>query len=162
MAWVRNSEVRSEKSKHSEERKASLSPPSCQPQPSLEAVLPQEMTSACCRPHIRRQGTVFQDMRWKNSWEKMGRQSRWKERASTHRISRLVVPLRSGNSRMSVAPFRDLETETSLEGGSRHLNIWILNHKGLYFLGECYLSTAFPKAATLALVEAEWYTEGFK
>lgn len=27
----------------------------------------------------------------------------------THKISRLVVPLRSGNSLMSVAPFRDLE-----------------------------------------------------
>ena len=31
--------------------------------------------------------------------------------ASTHRLSRLVVPLRSGNSWMSVAPFRELGAE---------------------------------------------------
>lgn len=38
--------------------------------------------------------------------------------APTHRISRLVVPLRSGNSWMSEAPFRDLETELASSDGA--------------------------------------------
>lgn len=42
---------------------------------------------------------------------------RWRVSASTHRISRLVVPLRSGNSWMSVAPFRDLETGATKSEG---------------------------------------------
>lgn len=37
----------------------------------------------------------------------------------THRVSRLEVPLRSGNSWMSVAPFRDLETEPAARGQGR-------------------------------------------
>lgn len=36
---------------------------------------------------------------------------------ATHKASRLVVPLRSGNSWISVAPFRDLETEPQTGGG---------------------------------------------
>lgn len=43
---------------------------------------------------------------------------------ATHRVSRLVVPLRSGNSWMSVAPFRDLETEpTAPWMGSEHVHV---------------------------------------
>lgn len=42
---------------------------------------------------------------------------------ATHRISRLVVPLRSGNSWMSVAPFRELEREaTNSVGGHRSVS----------------------------------------
>lgn len=37
--------------------------------------------------------------------------SKWRVGIRTYRISRLVVPFRSGNSWRSVAPFRDLVTK---------------------------------------------------
>lgn len=41
--------------------------------------------------------------------EEKEKQQSGRQRAATHRTSRLVVPLRSGNSLMSVAPLSDLQ-----------------------------------------------------
>lgn len=84
--------------------------------------------------------------------------SPWRERESTHRISRLVVPLRSGNSWMSVAPFNDLQTEKTGSGGVGQACQHVCSQQqsapaqGLYLLG----NMSFPPREASQASSVEW------
>lgn len=72
---------------------------------------------------------------------------------TTHSVSRLEVPLRSGNSWMSVAPFRDLEAEPAARRQGQRV------HVRLPALGVS-LHVALPQPTSIALAPGTWGRPG--